>query len=118
MDNDTEEVNKQRQESGIAPNFIHSLDAAHLQRTVYSCVAQGITSYAMVHDSYGTSLGDAQQMFDAVRVEFFRMYTQFDPIATFQRHLEILAENKKLPDIPAKGSLNLSCVLDSKYIFS
>ena len=118
LDNDTEEVNKQRQESGIAPNFIHSLDAAHLQRTVYSCVAQGITSYAMVHDSYGTSLGDAQQMFDAVRVEFFRMYTQFDPIATFQRHLEILAENKKLPDIPAKGNLDLSCVLDSKYIFS
>lgn len=115
---DTDRIDKHHQGSGIAPNFIHSLDAAHLQRTVYACAHKGIKSYAMVHDSYGTSLGDAQTMFDTVRAEFYQMYTTCDPLATFSRHLSILAGNEKLPEIPAKGKLDLACVLDSQYIFS
>ena len=46
-------LNKARQRAGIAPNFIHSLDSSHLMLTILLAEEQGITSFSMIHDSYG-----------------------------------------------------------------
>jgi DNA-directed RNA polymerase len=56
---ETSTIDKRKQAQGISPNFVHSLDAAHLMRTVVKCQEAGITSFAMVHDSYGTHAGNA-----------------------------------------------------------
>ncbi len=46
----TLDTRKQRQ--GIAPNFVHSMDASHLMLTVGACVDKGVDAFAMIHDSY------------------------------------------------------------------
>lgn len=112
----TGEIDKTRQSNGIAPNFIHSMDACHLQMTVCRAKDTGINHFAMIHDSYGCPMSQAQLMFDIVRQAFIDMYTEFDVLEMFRDCLQPLS-NKKLPAPPKKGGLDLTCVKDSKYIF-
>jgi DNA-directed RNA polymerase, mitochondrial len=46
-------INRRKAKNGVAPNCVHACDAAHLMRTVNAAVAEGITSIATVHDSFG-----------------------------------------------------------------
>jgi DNA-directed RNA polymerase len=46
-------IAKDKAAAGIAPNFVHSHDAAHLLLTVAACCKEGITDIATVHDSFG-----------------------------------------------------------------
>lgn len=112
----TGEIDKVRQANGIAPNFIHSMDACHLQMTVCRAKDAGINHFAMIHDSYGCPMSQAELMFDIVRQSFVDMYTDFDVLEMFRECLQPLS-NKPLPALPQKGSLDLNCVKDSKYIF-
>lgn len=112
----TGKIDKTKQTNGIAPNFIHSMDACHLQMTVCRAKEAGINHFTMIHDSYGSPISQAQLMYDTVRQAFVDMYTQYDVLEMFKECLQPLA-NKPLPAPPAKDTLNLECVKDSKYIF-
>ena len=109
-------VDDRHQVSGIAPNFIHSMDASHLQLTVSNCYDMGIRHYAMVHDSYGTCLANAQEMFDTVRSTFVKMYEDNDILGNFKADMARLTD-KELPQIPSKSTLNLTVVAQSPYVF-
>lgn len=113
---ETGNIDKRHQRSGIAPNFIHSLDASHLQLTVKACHNQGIEHFAMVHDSYGTCLAHAPIMYRIVREEFVKMYENNDILEDIRSHLQVLIK-KPLPPPPSKGTLNLQEILKSPYIF-
>ena len=63
---------------GSSPNFIHSLDASALVRTVNRCVEQGISQFSMVHDSYGTHSPELPRMQEILRLEFVKMYEEHD----------------------------------------
>lgn len=112
----TGEIDKIKQANGIAPNFIHSMDACHLQMTVCRAKDAGINHFAMIHDSYGCPMSQAQLMYDIVRQAFIDMYTDYDVLEIFRECLQPLS-NKTLPAPPEKGDLDLTCVKDSKYIF-
>lgn len=112
----TGNIDTRKQANGIAPNFIHSCDAAHLQLTVCNCVDKGINHFAMIHDSYGAPLAQTQTMYDTVRESFIQMYTEHDVFADFKEEMEALADGK-LPKLPNKGTLDINIVRDSKYIF-
>ena len=103
---------KSRHASGLAPNFVHSLDAAHLHLTTADAAANGITALAMIHDDYGTHAADAQTLYDIIRKQFVAMYLACDPAEQLR---------EKYPCIqppPAKGTLDIMEVLDSPYFFS
>jgi len=53
---------KAKQKSAISPNYVHSLDAAALMRTVCHCLDADINNFAMIHDSYGTLAADSEKM--------------------------------------------------------
>ena len=112
----TGNIDNTHQASGVAPNFIHSMDASHLQLTVCNCVDKGIHHFAMIHDSYGAPLAQTQTMYDTVRESFIQMYTEHDVLEDFKEDMEGLTD-KELPGIPNKGSLDINIVRDSKYIF-
>lgn len=114
--NNTGNIDKPHQGRGVAPNFIHSCDAAHLQLTVCNCYDKDIKHFAMIHDSYGTTLAQTQTMYDTVRESFIQMYTEHDVFQEFKDSMEALTD-KEIPDIPNKGSLDIEIVRDSKYIF-
>ena len=112
----TGQIDKSKQANGIAPNFIHSMDACHLQMTVCRAKDAGINHFTMVHDSYGCPMSQAGLMYDIVRKAFVDMYTEHDVLEEFRQYLQPLV-SKELPKPPQKGNLDLNVVLDSKYIF-
>lgn len=114
----TGNISARKQAQGIAPNFVHSLDAAHLQWTVNECVKQGIHHFSMIHDSYATSPALADKLYHIVRQTFVEMYEQNDVLANFRADvLSSLIGIHDLPEPPEKGNLDIRQVLDSPYVF-
>ena len=64
-------INKQKM--SVAPNFIHSLDASVMMKTIDKAVRRGITHFAMIHDSYGTHAADAPALANILREAFVEM---------------------------------------------
>ena len=111
----TEDMDKNKQRLGVAPNFVHSCDAAHLRATVRAAVKAGITDLALIHDDYGTHACDTDKLHELIRAAFVAMYSLQDPLAAFQKANE--KEGVTLPPLPAKGSLDLAGVMQSRYFF-
>lgn len=107
---ETDEADKRKHRNGIAPNFVHSMDAAHLQLTTVAAVAEGM-SLAMIHDDYGTHAADCGRLSRIIRETFVAMYENNDPLADF-------ATAYGLKDPPEKGNLDLREVLKSTYFFA
>jgi Mitochondrial DNA-directed RNA polymerase len=108
-----------RQCNAIAPNVVHSLDAAALMLAVEMASVDGVECFAMVHDSYGTLPNDVPVLRDAARRAFYTLYSQHDVLADLAEQLKTQHDNpEKFPALPAKGELDLSEVLVSEYFFS
>ncbi len=101
-----------------APNFIHSLDASALMRTVNTCVDQGMSQFAMVHDSYGTHSPELPRMQEILRHEFYSMYEENDVLDDLRDHAITTLGHDDLPECPTKGSLDLKQVIKSDYFFA
>lgn len=113
-------LDKRRQASGISPNFVHSLDAAHMMQTVNSCVAHGITSFAMIHDSFGTHAGAIDELGYILRVKFIEQYTP-DVLAEFRKEIAAQLPPKlsaQLPPELQRGTLDLDSIMESEYFFA
>lgn len=108
----TDEVKKSRHRNGIAPNFVHSLDASHLTLVVNRAKAEGIDAFAMIHDDYGTHAADTARLYAIIREVFVDMYQRHDVLEEFRAAYGFLQEP------PAMGDLDLTQVLDSPYFFS
>jgi len=76
---------------------------------------------ALIHDSFGTHAGRTQEFFYVIREAFVSMYANYDP---FEEVLEaakaVLSDEgiKRLPKLPAKGTLDLDVILDAPYAFA
>lgn len=117
----TKRINKAKARSAIAPNVIHSLDAAHLTRTVVFAKREGIESFQLIHDSFATHLGKTTRFFQIIREAFVDMYETYDPFEELERYARsVLSEEgqEKLPPRPARGDLDLKQVLLSEYAFA
>jgi DNA-directed RNA polymerase len=112
------ELDNSKQANGISPNWVHSMDASHMRATVRRCWAEGIRSFSLIHDSYGTHAGNAWALAQFLREEFIEMY-QEDVMQRFKEDLELqLPEGTELDPLPPKGSLDLAQVLESRYFFA
>lgn len=98
--------------NGLAPNFVHSMDAAHLHLTTAACADLGIKSLAMVHDDYGVHAANAEVLAREIRAQFVAMYERSDPIQ------ELHAKYPATPVPPTSGTLDIREVLNSAYFFS
>lgn len=112
----TGDIDKHKQANGIAPNYIHSMDASHLMMTINACTLAGIKHFSTIHDSYGCPIAQTETMYRCVRQAFVDMYTDNDVLKSFAEDMKHLTTSS-LPTLPTKGALHLQDVLDSKYIF-
>jgi len=111
---DAEKMHNFRQVNGIAPNFVHSLDACHLMKTVISAKDNyDIESFAVVHDSFGTHACDIEHLGMVLRETFVDMY-QEDVLKKFMKDQGDL----DLPSLPEYGKLNVEEVKDAEFFFS
>lgn len=115
-------IDAHKQESGIAPNVIHSMDACHLRMTVvYAHEKYGIESFALIHDSFGTIPADAGNLFKAVRETMVDMYRDYSVLEDFgAQWSEQLHESQleSIPAMPKKGNLVLDDILKSDFAFA
>jgi len=111
-------VNKKRTRLGSSPNFIHSLDASALTLTVNAGLDEGIDSFAMIHDSYGTHSPSMPKLGSILREEFARMYIEHDVLNELRDHASNVIGTTDLPELPPKGNLSITDVLDSDYFFA
>lgn len=116
LDNDKLSSRKQRQ--GVAPNFVHSLDASALVRTVNRAYDYGIRDFAMIHDSYGTTANQAGILAKALRESYAEMFAE--PILERFREdvCSLLDDPSAVPPVPSKGDMLPDEVLKSTYFFS
>lgn len=117
---DLGKIDSRKQKQGIAPNYVHSMDASHLMLTVDACVDAGIHQFAMIHDSYGCPAGQGDLMFSLVRQVFAETYKQNDVLQDLHDQVENMLSPKKakeLPPIPKHGNLDLDVVKQSMYAF-
>lgn len=120
MTEPTNKFDKHRQANGIAPNFVHSMDAALLRQAVNYANAKGVRVFATIHDSIGTTPADTAVLSECLRRAFVDLY-QTDVLATIREEIDALLSDKRreeLPPVPAKGNLDLSVVLKSDFFFS
>jgi DNA-directed RNA polymerase len=107
--------------TSVAPSFVHSLDGSHLQLTVHMASGEGITDFAVVHDSFGVHAADVTKFSRIIREAFVKMYTEHDVLEEFlEAATPLISEDKQveIPAIPERGSLDLQGVLDNPFFFS
>lgn len=116
----TDKIDKRKQSTGISPNLIHSLDATAMWLAVLNAHKEGVTSFSMVHDSYGTHAADVDVMLDCTKRGFIELYSNEDPINELKKQLEgyISDKNKhKIPKLPDLGDLDLYNLMNADYFF-
>jgi DNA-directed RNA polymerase len=114
-------IDKDRASNGVAPNFVHACDAAHLGLTVNAAAAEGMAYFALVHDSFGCHAAWAARFQGIVREQFVAMYEKHDVLAeVFERAKCVLSEpnQRRLPDRVEHGPLNIKEVLNAQYAFA
>jgi DNA-directed RNA polymerase len=109
-------INAREQANGLAPNFVHSMDAAALQLSVCYAADNGIEEFAMVHDSYGCPAADAEMLGQCLRQAFVDLYQENDVLADFKATVEA-ALGAPLPEPPAMGTLDLELIKQSDFFF-
>ena len=120
LDVETEEMDAKKNASSIAPNFIHSLDAAHLVRTINACKEEGLNDFMVIHDSFGCHATDLPILNRVIRDQFIEMY-EGNVLEDFHcQMLNMLPEEhkEKLSAPPQRGTLDLAKVRDSTYFFA
>ena len=109
-------IDKRRSVQGSSPNFVHSMDAAAMSLTIIKCLEDGITDFAMIHDSYGVHAAHTETLAQHIREAFFEMYSEHDVLEEFRQ--EALSVLDEVPPVPPKGDLDLEEVLKSDFFFA
>ncbi len=107
-----EEPCPRRHRNGIAPNFIHSCDAAHMHLLICAAEDSGLGHLAFIHDDYGTTPDGTETLHKLIRRTFVDMYEGCQPLTEFASQWGILEP------LPEPGDLDLRVVLESRYFFA
>ena len=114
-------IDKHKARSAVAPNVIHSMDAAHLLLTVLASKDEGYAHFCLIHDSFGTHAGATERFFQIIREAFVEMYEAYDPFEEIlDAAKEVLSDKaaESLPQAPEKGSFDLNQILSADYAFA
>ena len=116
-DDDKQKIDVRKQVDGIVAHLVHSMDAAHMMRTINRLHAEGIRHFAMVHDSYGVHACDVDLLNRVLREEFVRIYSE-PVLQNFLDQQRKAHPGIALPDPPQTGDLDIQQVLSSPYFFA
>jgi DNA-directed RNA polymerase len=107
-------INKRKVLDAAAPNFVHSLDAAHLIRVVLAAQREGIINILTVHDSFACPAPQATRFNQIIRRELAMLYACQDHLRGLRNYNGINDDTVKLP---AYGNFNPFDVQQTEYSF-
>jgi DNA-directed RNA polymerase len=113
-----------KNKNAISPNFIHSLDAAHLMLTINDMRYEyGKTNLHVVHDCFGVHADDVDLLVHTLKENFIEMYTGNSIIDSFiedylKPYLDRHDYFKIVERRPQVGSLDINKVRESRFFFS
>lgn len=123
----TKKPDTRKQGMAVAPNVVHSLDAACLQLTVAQATekVEGM-HMSMVHDSYGTHAADMGVLAQTLREVHAQFYEEFNVCELLSGEWakmlpEATGRRKKapvLPAVPERGVLDPTDLRNSDFFFS
>lgn len=101
--------NVRKATNGVVPNFVHSLDAAHLCMTINEFGGQVVP----IHDSFGTHPCDVPEMHKALRSTFVELYSNYsiEDLLQFNN-----IDTEEYP-VPEQGKLDIQSVHTSRFMF-
>lgn len=105
--------NRRKAASGIAPNFVHSLDSTHLMMVVNAFEGDIVP----IHDSLATHACDVDRMHQVIREQFLALYEQHDPVQVLTEAAVAAGADLEGLEAPEKGHLDLKRVLESPFFF-
>ena len=111
------DLSNQKQRNGVSPNFVHSLDAAALHKTVIRAHKElGINDFAMVHDSFGVHASYCEEFSKLIKDVFVKIFS-VDLLRDWKQQLESYS-GVELPEPPEYGTADITQIHDSTYFFS
>lgn len=109
-------ISKSRQCNGFCPNFVHSLDAAHMMNTATEAHAKGII-FAGVHDAYWTHASSMDELGVIIRDKFVDLH--------IRPRLDVLRDDlcERYPTVkflpaPETGGFDIESIRESPYFFA
>lgn len=116
-------VSTARQRSAFPPNYVHSIDSAHMLLTAVTCRHGGGAcgssplNFAAVHDSFWTNAAHVDAMNAVLRDEFVKLH-QRDLLRELRETFLLRYPNVRFSALPERGRLDLADVRHSDYFFS
>lgn len=115
---ETDLVDEAAMMGAAAPNFVHGHDASHLILTVCDMVDNGITSIAVIHDSFGTHADQTAQLRLSLKGQMVAMYLNTNAL----QELLSVHEDRWMVDtgipVPEQGDFDINEIMNSEYIFA
>jgi len=124
------EMKDEKMLNAASPNFIHSLDAAHLMRTVLAANRDGIRDILTVHDSLACLASRAARFGKIIRTEMAMLYAaprlpveldgkiiEPDPTDPLRALRDANVDDPNLLPLPKRGYLDPLGVQKAEYAF-
>ena len=99
--------------SGISPNFVHSMDAAHMALIIDSWDG----AFAAVHDAFASHASDIPDLLAITKEAFIVLYD----VDNFYDDIEDMILSDKIGltiEQPSRGNMNLNGIRNSDYFFA
>ena len=112
---ETDNLSSRDMALAVAPNFVHSMDACLMRMSILKAIDKGLSSFGMIHDSFGVHAADMDCFLGkCVKPAFIGMYKN-DVLLHFKDSIQVPIT---LPPLPEMGGLDLDGVKDSEFFFS
>jgi DNA-directed RNA polymerase len=110
-------LSKKDQRAGVAPSFVHGVNAAHMAMTVNDLYSQGVRNFWIIHDSSGAPFAQCGEVFRSTREQFVQLMTP-DLLRKWTEDVTAMLPEEyrvALPERPGYGELDLSGVMESVF---
>ena len=97
---------------GISPNYIHSMDAAHMALVISEWDDK---SFGAVHDSFSTHACDVEDLLQLTKKKFVEMYNVDNFFDKIRQDITGGTDDIEQPEL---GTLDVSGVYNSDYFFA
>lgn len=114
----SDEIDEVESLNAVAPNFIHSYDSAHLQKTITAASKEGMENFLVIHDSFSTDAEHATRFNHIIREQFVEMYSADNWLDVLHNDVEDQLECPAVTPRQELGDFDINEVLKSKYFFS